>query len=749
MPSIPVNPPVNPSGDGVETTPPNSMPLAVEFSSPFYLHHGDSPGTLLVSQPLVGNNYHTWKRSMSMALSAKNKLGFIDGSLQKPSADSPEAFAWGRCNNMVLSWILNSVSQEISSSIIYIESAQEMWNDIKERFSQSNGPRIFQLQKAISALSQNNNSVSSYYTSLKGLWDELNNYRPMPLCSCGTSRTILDYQHREYVFQFLMGLNESFSHVRGQILLMDPLPSINKIFSMVIQEERQREITSTFFAPLAHTPAAMTSRFTSPAAMTPKSASKYASPAAMAPKYAPRYHFSKTQYSRKERPLCTHCGLLGHTIERCYKLHGYPPGYNFTKENAASPSANVVYDSPMPQLPITSEQCQELLTLLRSKCPTDTSVHPSAHASAVTSVVPTENQDHLLTEMAGNAHHSLCLQNSTLGDKHSVFSSNYLFQTTLKTSVDHPWIIDTGATDHMVCSISLLTTITSIVDKHVRLPNGNLAAITHIGTVKLSTTLTLTNVLCVPSFSFNLISVSKLINVLHCCLIFLAEFCFIQQLLGWKMIGLGKEKGGLYHLILHNLGDFCDSDVPVLVSNSAKIRPHFNAKISASTQITPHFNSVVSDSLVENSVNSVVEVSANVWHSRLGHLSDSRIHLLRDVVPGCSSISNKDCSVCPLAKQHRISFPISTTHSAHLFDLIHCDIWGPFSSPSSNGSKYFLTIVDDHSRFTWTYLMQNKSQTRFLIQSFFLLVETQFNYKIKCLRSDNGSEFHMTDFFFI
>jgi hypothetical protein len=143
----------------------NSAPSAAEFSNPYYLHHGDSPGTLLVSQPLVGSNYHTWKRSMVMALSAKNKLGFIDDSLVKPNVESPEYFAWNRCNNMVLSWILNSVSQEISASIIFIESAHEMWNDIKERFSQSNGPHIFQLQKAISALSQNSNSVTSYYTN--------------------------------------------------------------------------------------------------------------------------------------------------------------------------------------------------------------------------------------------------------------------------------------------------------------------------------------------------------------------------------------------------------------------------------------------------------------------------------------------------------------------------------------------------------------------------------------------------------
>jgi hypothetical protein len=512
----------------MNTTPPNSASSGAEFSNPFYLHHGDSPGSILVSQLLVGNNYHTWKRSMSMALSAKNKMGFVDGSLPKPESSSPEYLSWNRCNNMVLSWLLNSVSQEIAASIIYIDSAEEMWSDIKERFSQQNGPRIFQLQKSISALSQGNHSVSSYFTSLKGLWDELNNYRPFPLCSCGASRTINEYQHREYVFQFLMGLDDSFAHIRGQILLMDPLPQINKIFSMVLQEERHREISSTFFAPINHNSAAMITKYNpSSSQMRPQG--------------------SNHQYNRKERPTCTHCGILGHTVEKCYKLHGYPPGYKFTKGRNASSSANQVSESDVPQIPLTSEQCQQILAMIRSKC-------PERHSSCSACFDRHSRSSILLIWQVTHQLSSNFLQSSNLnlGDQHSVFSSTSLFQIAIKNSAQYPWIIDTGATDHMVCSISFLTTITSTISKQVRLPNGNYAKVTHIGTVRISATLVLTDVLCVPSFSFNLISASKLIKVLHCCLIFLAEYCFIQQLSGWRTIGMGREKAGLYHL-LHDL----------------------------------------------------------------------------------------------------------------------------------------------------------------------------------------------------
>jgi len=109
--------------------------------------------------------------------------------------------------------------------------------------------------------------------------------------------------------------------------------------------------------------------------------------------------------------------------------------------------------------------------------------------------------------------------------------------------------------------------------------------------------------------------------------------------------------------------------------------------------------------------------------------------------------SNKCYTVCPLAKQHRLPFPVSDSISNKIFDLVHCDIWGPFSNDSLNGVKYFLTIVYDYSRFTWVHLMVAKSQTRNLLVSFINLVETQFATKVKTLRSDNGLEFQMPVFY--
>ena len=82
----------------------------------------------------------------------KNKLGFIDGTLtlSSPLVSTPSATqAWIKCDNMVDTWLTNSVSPKIQASIVYEDTALEILNDLRDRFSQKNGLRIFNLQKQI------------------------------------------------------------------------------------------------------------------------------------------------------------------------------------------------------------------------------------------------------------------------------------------------------------------------------------------------------------------------------------------------------------------------------------------------------------------------------------------------------------------------------------------------------------------------------------------------------------------------
>ena len=107
--------------------------------------------------------------------------------------------------------------------------------------------------------------------------------------------------------RFLMGLNESFSTIRGQILSMDPFPLITKVFALIVQEEKQKEV------------GASTSR-TSASEVSHAFAFKNSSDA--------RNNFeNRSKDSSRNRPLYAHYGMLGHTQDRCFKLHGYPLNY--------------------------------------------------------------------------------------------------------------------------------------------------------------------------------------------------------------------------------------------------------------------------------------------------------------------------------------------------------------------------------------------------------------------------------------
>ncbi|XP_068643006.1 uncharacterized protein [Aristolochia californica] len=226
-----------------------------EPSNSYYIHYSDSPGQVLVSQLLTGENYISWSCAMLIALSVKNKVGFVDGFIPEPQSVDPILLnSWTWNNNMVLSWILNSVSKEIFASIIFTASAREIWLDLWDRFQQRNDQRFFQLKRELMNLHQDKDSVSTYFTKLKTIWEELSNYRPncsCGTCSCGGVKNLTDFHHMEYIMSFLMGLDDSFSQVRGQLLFMDPMPLINRVFSLVVQEEQQRKTTQ---ASGSHTP---------------------------------------------------------------------------------------------------------------------------------------------------------------------------------------------------------------------------------------------------------------------------------------------------------------------------------------------------------------------------------------------------------------------------------------------------------------------------------------------------------------
>ncbi|WOH01799.1 hypothetical protein DCAR_0521184 [Daucus carota subsp. sativus] len=329
---------------------------------------------------------------------------------------------------MVISWILGALSKSIGRSVIYCNSAHEMWKELDERYAVSNGAQLFGLHKEISEVHQGNSKIAEYFTKLKMLWDDVDALCMVPLCTCycdcGAPQKNAAHVLQQRVIQFLMGLNENQN-----------------------------------FSSQGH---------------------------------------GQTKNFKKSNVICNYCKKPGHVVDKCYRLHGFPSDFKFTKtpnKFAAQVDSGPAQQSMVPQAgstpEITPEVYSQMLSLLKTPPSSDSQTDPSY------------------------ANFAVC------------------------------------------------------------------------------------------------------------------------------------------------------------------------------------------------NVDSVIDIP---------------------------------CLVCAKARQTRLPFPHSQIHSTVKFQLIHVDIWGPYKVPTYNKFKYFLTIVDDFSRATWTYLLTNKGSAFDFLKTFIIMAENHFKCPIQTVRSDNALE---------
>ena len=147
------------------------------------------------------------------------------------------------------------------------------------------------------------------------------------------------------------------------------------------------------------------------------------------------------------------------------------------------------------------------------------------------------------------------------------------------------------------------------------------------------------------------------------------------------------------------------------------------------------------------------ETDRYLWHCRLGHLGMNNMDKLIDenMVNGMDGVNNKKenqfCEACAKGKQHRSPYPKTADYRAsELFELVHSDVCGPMPIPSLGGSRYYVTFIDDYSRYTFVYFMKNKSEVFEKFKEFHTYVVNITGKPVKILRSDNGGEYTSKEF---
>ena len=211
-----------------------------------------------------------------------------------------------------------------------------------------------------------------------------------------------------------------------------------------------------------------------------------------------------------------------------------------------------------------------------------------------------------------------------------------------------------------------------------------------------------------------------------------------------------------------NLCSFFNKDTCKILS--PKILPQINDLISKHTLLSAHRsgNVYVVDMANNTSVVSptcfLARASASendLWHRRLSHVNFntlnkiSKLSLVRGL-PSKEFHFEGQCSSCIKGKQHKVSYkPIDESKTTSCLHLLHMDLFGPVKIMSLAKKRYCLVVVDDFSRFSWTFYLHSKDEAAEIIKNHITQLERQFDLPVKIIRSDNGTEFknHVLDAF--
>ncbi|KAL0446094.1 UNVERIFIED_CONTAM: Retrovirus-related Pol polyprotein from transposon RE1 [Sesamum latifolium] len=397
---------------------------------------------LMISAPFNGANWLTWSRSVRIALEGKDRLVFIDRSCVKPTEGSIELKQW-ITDSLVRTWILRTMTKDIVNAFLYASSARTLWLELKARYGESDGPLVYKIRREINSITQGNLTVTTYYTNLKQYWDELICLKPPAMCSygqciCNSNTAKQEEIEEDHLMQFLMGLSEPYDNIRSQILVLDPLPSVDKAYSMILRVERQRRVNMEY-ADVGEA-SAMHAR-------------------------GQRGFMKKRGTVDKRNMICDYCNKTGHGRDTCFKLHGVPEWYRDLNEQKKRGSINRAYaaaetqnnvNRPTPQeADLVSDLLEALKTIQSNKVLQD----------------PVQVHFARDMEMAGMS-----------------------VQSKLECHGSRYWIVDTGATNHMCGDISLFHSLTPLhIPVKVHLPNNSIVDATHQGDIILSPTLDLTS----------------------------------------------------------------------------------------------------------------------------------------------------------------------------------------------------------------------------------------------------------------
>lgn len=185
---------------------------------------------------LRGSNYDEWANNLQLALQARKKFGFVDGSIPQPPENDIDLEDWIANNALVVSWIKLTIEESLSSSLSHVNDAHELWIHIQKRFSVKNGQRVQRLKTELANCRQKGVAIEAYYGKLTQLWGSLADYQ-----KAKTMEEVRREREEDKLHQFHMGLDDAlYGAVKSSLLSRVPLPSLEEAYNTLIQDEESK-----------------------------------------------------------------------------------------------------------------------------------------------------------------------------------------------------------------------------------------------------------------------------------------------------------------------------------------------------------------------------------------------------------------------------------------------------------------------------------------------------------------------------
>ncbi|RVW39091.1 Retrovirus-related Pol polyprotein from transposon TNT 1-94 [Vitis vinifera] len=256
-------------------------------------------GSNLEGHKLNGQNFIQWAQSVRIFICGKGKEEYLTGAIVQPKEDDPGYRTWKLENSMVMSWLINSMTNGIGENFMYYGTAKEIWDAARETYSNiDNTSATFEIKSILQDLRQGDSTVTEYFNILARYWQQLDIYEEL-VWKCPEDGLLYKVIEKECIYKFLLGLNKNLDEVRGRVLSIKLLPSVREVFSEIRREEsRQKVMLGTQNSSKNLENSALVARGTQ--------------------------SNNNNHQTKKNRPWCDHCRKPGHTKETCWHLHGKP-----------------------------------------------------------------------------------------------------------------------------------------------------------------------------------------------------------------------------------------------------------------------------------------------------------------------------------------------------------------------------------------------------------------------------------------